>query len=116
MNSREGNIFKNYLELSKIKIMVPVGLTGFTGYFIYKPEFTSGLILITAGILFLAISASVLNQVQETQIDSLMERTRNRPIPSGKISRRKALAYFVVSFIAGTSLVIATGSIKALLI
>lgn len=116
MNSREGNILKDYLELSKIKIMVPVSLTGLTGYFIYKPDFTPALVFVTAGILFLAIGASVLNQLQETQTDSLMERTRDRPLPAGRISPKNAWLFFVFSFITGTFFIIATGSTRALII
>ena len=116
MNSREGNILKDYLELSKIKIMVPVSLSGLTGYFIYKSEFAPALIFVTAGILCLAVAASVLNQLQEIQTDNLMERTRNRPLPTGRISARNAALFFVFSFITGTLFIIATGSIRAMII
>ena len=38
-----------------------------------------------------AAAAAVLNQVVECRVDRLMERTRHRPIPAGRISRRAAL-------------------------
>jgi protoheme IX farnesyltransferase len=116
MNRREGNILKDYLELSKIKVMIPVSLTGLTGYFIYKSEFSPALFFVTAGILFLAVAASVLNQLQEVQTDNLMERTRNRPLPAGRISPENAWVFFVISFITGTLFIIATGSTSALII
>ena len=40
MINNSGNKFKYYLELSKFKIMIPVSLTGFTGYFIFNPIFS----------------------------------------------------------------------------
>ena len=40
MINNSGNKLKYYLELSKLKIMIPVSLTGFTGYFIYDPHFS----------------------------------------------------------------------------
>jgi len=54
-----------YLELSKLKIMIPVSLTGFTGFFIFDPHISIEIIFVTFGILLMAISASVLNQIQE---------------------------------------------------
>lgn len=116
MNSREGNTFRYYLELSKIKIMLPVSLTGFTGYFIFDPVITWKLIFLTVGIFCLAISASVLNQIQEIEYDRLMERTRSRPLPSEKITRREALIFLFILFTAGTLLMFATGSMRALFI
>lgn len=113
--SRIGTVI-NYLELSKPKIMIPVSLTGFTGYFIYDQHITLNILLVTAGIFFLAVSASVLNQVQEIRQDRLMERTRNRPLPSGRISKRNALVFFMISLLAGSALVYAGGNVTALLI
>ncbi len=116
MNNREGNTFRYYLELSKIKIMVPVSLTGFTGFFLYNPHFTDELLFLTAGILLLAISASVLNQIQEIAYDDKMERTHNRPLPSGKITIRQALVFFTITFSSGILLIWLTGSFTVVLI
>ena len=65
MKNNPGKSLKNYLELAKLKIMLPVSLTGFTGYFVFDPHFTIRLLMVTLGILIVAISASVLNQIQE---------------------------------------------------
>ena len=72
MKNNSGNILKYYLDLSKLKIMIPVSLTGFTGYFIFDPHLSLNIILVTTGILLLAISASVLNQIQEAGLDRKM--------------------------------------------
>ena len=42
----------------------------------------------------MAISASVLNQLQEVEIDSKMKRTQDRPLPAGKISSQQAIIFF----------------------
>lgn len=115
MESKPGNKFGSYAELSKLKIMIPVSFTGFTGYFIKKPEISPGIFLVTAGILFLAVSASVLNQIQEADIDALMKRTRNRPLPTGRIKIRNAQVYFFLNLAAGTLLVFAAGNVIAAL-
>jgi len=110
------NRIKDYLELSKIKIMIPVSLTGFTGFFIFDPHISIKIILVSSGILFLGISASVLNQIQETDLDSKMERTHNRPLPSKRINPRHALLFFLFNLITGTVLIYSAGNLTAALI
>lgn len=100
----------------KLKIMIPVSFTGFTGYFICDPHISRGIILTTSGIFCLAVASSVLNQVQEADIDLLMRRTRNRPIPSGKITRNNALLISLLSIIAGLIMVYEGGNSGAVLI
>lgn len=107
---------KDYLELSKLKIMIPVSLTGFTGFFIYDPHISLRLIMLTFGVLLLAISASVLNQLQEVEIDRKMERTHNRPLPSGRITSQQAFLYFLLTLTAGSILVYSGGNLSALII
>ena len=107
---------KYYLELSKLKIMIPVSLTGFTGYFIFDPHLSFKSISISIGILFMAVSASVLNQIQEVELDSKMDRTLHRPLPTGKISMRNAVLFFLISLITGTLIIFKTGNFNADLI
>jgi len=119
MKSRSRSIrnrIKDYLELSKIKIMIPVSLTGFTGFFIFDPQISIKIILVSSGILFLAISASVLNQIQEADLDSKMERTHNRPLPSKRINPQHALLFFLCNLITGTVLIYSAGNLTAALI
>ena len=79
------------LELSKVKITVAVALTTITGYLLAGGAFNAGLILPTIGIFLLACGSSALNHYQERDQDARMERTRKRPIPSGRISPGGAL-------------------------
>jgi heme o synthase len=116
MKNNFKNIFKDYLELSKLKIMLPVSLTGFTGYFIFDPHFSFKIILVSTGILLMAISSSVLNQIQEKDLDSKMNRTRNRPVPSGKILTKHALFFFLCSLFAGIVIIYFAGNDRAVVI
>jgi protoheme IX farnesyltransferase len=116
MKNNSGNILKYYLQLSKLKIMIPVSLTGFTGYFIFDPRFTLNLFIVTIGILLMAISASVLNQIQETGLDIKMNRTHNRPIPAKNISMTGAILFFLANLIAGTALIYSAGGFRAAVI
>jgi len=116
MKNNSGNNLKYYLEISKLKIMIPVSLTGFTGYFIFEPHFTVKIFIVSIGILLLAISASVLNQIQEVELDRKMNRTQNRPIPSMKISIQMAIIFFLANLIAGTTFIFSAGNLRAAII
>jgi protoheme IX farnesyltransferase len=46
-----------------------------------------------AGTLLVVASANALNMFLEYDVDALMERTRNRPLPAGLLTRREALVF-----------------------
>jgi protoheme IX farnesyltransferase len=116
MKSNSGNRLKDYLQLSKLTIMLPVSLTGFTGYFIFTPHLSLNLILITIGILLMAVSASAFNQIQEAGLDSKMKRTHDRPIPSGRISFNSAITFSIICLVAGIIMIYSGGNILAALV
>jgi protoheme IX farnesyltransferase len=96
--------------------MIPVSLTGFTGYFLFEPYFSFKIVSVTFGILLLAVSASVLNQIQEAGLDSKMNRTQIRPIPAGKINISGALIFFLLNLFGGIVIIYSAGNITALVI
>jgi len=116
MINKASHNLKDWLEFSKLKIMIPVSLTGFTGYFAFDPHFSSGIFLLSSGILLMAVSSSVLNQIQEIKTDSRMNRTSNRPLPANRISLTGAFLFFFITLIAGVSVIYFSGNIKAVII
>jgi protoheme IX farnesyltransferase len=92
------------LELVKFRITVLVSFTTALGYFLASTKLGFAFVYPVVGIFMLACSAAALNQYQEVKTDLMMERTRNRPIPSGKISRNNVLIISVVLLLAGTSI------------
>ena len=107
---------KDWLELTRLKIMIPVSLTGFTGYFAFDPHFSARLLFTSFGILLMAISASVLNQIQEVEFDCKMNRTSNRPLPTHRIKPQQALLFFLFNLITGLTIVYYAGNFRAALI
>lgn len=93
--------------------MLPVAFTGFTGYFIFQPYINISILLVSLGILLQAIASSVLNQLQEIDLDRKMKRTQNRPLPTGKISVPSAVLFFLLNIIAGTFLIYFYGNLTA---
>jgi len=84
-----GNSPTDYLILMKPRVMSLVVFTAFVGYFVGLSDKIDPLnpILASIGIFAIAIGAGAsgaLNQWYERDIDSIMERTKNRPIPSKK--------------------------------
>ena len=96
--------------------MLPVSLTGFTGYFIFNPHFSIKIILISFGILLMAVSASALNQIQEAGLDSKMNRTHDRPIPARRIKLKHAIIFFLCNLFSGIVFIYSGGNLLAALI
>jgi len=97
-------MFKTLLELSKVKITFAVALTTGTGFLLASGRFDSYMILPIIGIFILACGSSAINHYQERDKDALMERTKNRPIPSGRISANGALFFALVLTTGGAYL------------
>ncbi len=117
-----GNSPIDYFILMKPRVMSLVVFTAFVGYFVGSFENLDRLnpILATIGIFAIAIGAGasgVLNQWYERDIDSIMERTKNRPIPSKKIDPSEALTFgIILSFISIIILGLAVNWFSSLLL
>ena len=98
-----------YLKLGKVTISIPVALTGFLGYFLYKPVLDSDALLVVGGILLLSLGSGALNQIQERHTDARMKRTAGRPIPAGIITLPRAIVFAACCAVSGTFLLLLTG-------
>jgi protoheme IX farnesyltransferase len=79
------------LSLGKMRISLLVTLSTATGYLLAAEEVAIQMLLPAAAVFLLAYGSCALNQFQERKIDALMERTRNRPLPSGKLKPSSGL-------------------------
>ncbi|TVQ11980.1 MAG: protoheme IX farnesyltransferase [Bacteroidetes bacterium] len=96
--------FIAYLRLTKPIITLSVSFSAFTGFILFAGSFASGWFQAYMGVMLIAAGSSALNQVQEADFDKLMDRTRQRPIPSGEVSKRQALAWAILLSVAGAGL------------
>ena len=89
--------------LTKPRMNVLVLATTAIGYGMAVPIFRSWIPLmhLLLGTALTAAAASVLNQYLERNFDRLMPRTRNRPLPAGRIAPSEALAFGIVLAITG---------------
>lgn len=92
---------KTIYHLTKAGISISVALTTATGYFLSTGNVEFSVIYPFFGVLFLAMSASILNQVEERNTDKLMPRTQKRPIANGKIKVKYAVILAFVLAVSG---------------
>ncbi len=104
-----------WFELGKVKITLAVSITTVTGYLLYSSKMGPELILTVFGIFLLASGASALNHIQELRYDRVMDRTRHRPLPSGRVSLRGALIVTLAYSLSGAGLLLLGAGINGLL-
>jgi heme o synthase len=107
------SFLKPYFTLCRVYVSLFAACSAATGFFLAPDHRAAGVFIPVAAVLFLACGASALNQYQERQIDARMERTRNRPVPSGIISPGAALSLSLALVIVGLSLLACDGGAKA---
>lgn len=76
--------FKLLSEVTKLRITALVSFTTGLGYILANEGFNINIIYPVLGIFFLACGSAALNHLQEKNLDLLMDRTKTRPLPSGK--------------------------------
>lgn len=111
MSAPAAEALRNYADLTKPRLLPLVLFSGLpimgmtsSGW---APASTIALIMI--GISLAAASANTLNAYLEIDRDSLMERTRSRPLPAGRIEPGHALAFGVALALASIGLLLAIG-------
>lgn len=93
---------KNFIEITKPRLSVVVVFSSIAGYFLGAETYDWKIVLmLVVGGYFLVGSSNVFNQIIEKDLDALMKRTRNRPLPTGRISVPTAWAYGLVMALSG---------------
>ena len=98
------SIFLDFKEITKAGLAVSVVFSSIVGYllgFSDKHPFSGiTLLLLSIGGYCMVGASNIFNQVIEKDLDAKMDRTKNRPIPSGRISINNALILgFIMTFI-----------------
>jgi len=86
-------------ELGKVRISLPIAISALTGYAMKTNHFDGQAWMLIAGVFLMSCSSGAINHLQENKTDALMPRTKNRPIPSGKITPKGAF-WVAFSFFA----------------
>jgi protoheme IX farnesyltransferase len=99
-----------WAQLAKIRLTLLVIFSSVVSYFTLKeqPVWTDVFFLFTGG-LFITAASNTFNQYYEIQTDSLMERTKFRPLPSGIIGKKHALWLGIGNMITGSVFLLQLG-------
>ena len=101
-NSQNNSFFKNFLEITKVRLSISVLFSSVAGYFLGADVVNyTELILLCVGGYSMVGASNVYNQIIERDLDALMKRTENRPIPSGRMSVNTAFSIAVVLTVIG---------------
>lgn len=95
-------IFTDFKEITKAGLAISVVFSSIAGYFLGAVEVDlSAVLLLAFGGYCMVGASNAYNQVIERDLDALMNRTRNRPIPSGRMSVGTAMTLAVVLTLVG---------------
>ena len=94
-------------ELGKVRISLPIALSALVGYTMKTGWLSGEVWMLITGVFLMSCSSAAINHIQEYKTDALMPRTKNRPIPAGKISVKGAILV-AVSFFAYGAFVLLT--------
>ncbi len=104
-----------YLKLSKWVLSVAITFSAVVGFYLNNEAFSGNIWFLIAGVFLLSSGASAINQYVERAQDSIMTRTRNRPLPSGAISPNEALIFSFITIVIGTTLLTQISIVATLL-
>ena len=100
--SNKGLSLTDFSELTKFRLSITVVISSIAGYFLAVDvvHYPTLLLLIVGGYAMVGAS-NVFNQVFEKDLDKLMERTQNRPLPTERMHPNTALFIGVILALIG---------------
>jgi len=83
----KASVITDFKEITKMGLSISVVFSALAGYLLgaVTIDFTT-LLLLALGGYFMVGASNAYNQIIERDLDALMDRTKNRPIPSGRMS------------------------------
>ena len=103
-----GDRVRVYAELMKLRLSLLVAFSAAFGYVLAVPGPVDGVvltILCVSGFLLSGASTTI-NQIQERDVDGLMKRTQNRPLPTERVSTQEASWLAVISAVVALGLLL----------
>ena len=81
------SVITDFKEITKMGLSISVVFSALAGYLLGAETINfSILILLALGGYFMVGASNAYNQIIERDLDALMDRTKNRPIPAGRMS------------------------------
>jgi len=87
------SVWSDFKEITKMRLALSVVFSSMAGYFLGVQTISWSIALLLAvGGYFMVGASNAYNQIIERDLDVLMDRTKNRPIPAGRMSVPMAFA------------------------
>ncbi len=113
--TRKKSFLKNFAEITKVRLSISVLFSSIAGYLLGAENVNlTTLLLLSVGGYCMVGASNVYNQIIERDLDALMERTKNRPIPAERISVNSAFTIAVILTIIGIVTLYAINPITAM--
>lgn len=108
----------DYVELAKPRLNLLVVVTSAVGFYLGSNGAIDAwsMVNVSIGTALVAAGAAALNQVYERDTDALMNRTRLRPLPAGRVAPTDASVFGVALAVLGVSLLAVETNLTASLI
>ena len=96
--------FADFKEITKVRLAASVVFSSIAGYFLgaYQVDVISVVLLAFGGYCMVGAS-NAYNQILERDLDALMHRTKNRPLPAGRMTVKVALTIAIVMTLLGVA-------------
>lgn len=108
---------KAFFDLTKFRLSITVVFSSCFGYALAATNLNIGTVLLFAFASYLVTaSANVINQIKEVELDKLMSRTENRPLPSGRLTTKEAAIFSLVCGVLGLSILLTQFNVLAFLV
>lgn len=89
------SLFTNFVAITKARLAISVVFSTIAGYLLGVESWETSnwltLLLLAIGGYCMVGASNVFNQIIEVDLDALMDRTKNRPLPAGDITKNQAL-------------------------
>src|SRR5699024_3021435 len=104
-----------FLDITKFRLSISVLFSSIAGYLLGAETIDFFvLFLLCVGGYAMVGASNVFNQIIERDLDALMERTKNRPLPAGKIGIRPAFVLGCVLTVVGLGVLYSINPMTAL--
>ncbi|KAA1245926.1 heme o synthase [Aquimarina sp. RZ0] len=98
------SVIQDFKEITKMRLALSVVFSSVAGYLLGVDTISwNTLLLLSIGGYFMVGASNAFNQIIERDLDVLMDRTKNRPIPSGRMSVNTAFTIAALFTILGIS-------------
>ncbi len=96
------SFWQDFKEITKIRLSVSVVFSSVAGYLLGTPTVDwITLLLLSLGGYFMVGASNAYNQIIERDLDALMDRTKNRPVASGRMTVTSAFTIASVFTVLG---------------